>query len=385
MRLLAETSLAAACAAAARHAEEVDAQARFPIEVVQELKDARWLGALVPAIHGGGGMRLAEIGAVCHRLAENCGASGMVFAMHQIQVSCLVAHGNHEPWLAGLLQRINSEQLLLASVTSEHGTGGNIRESRCAVLEDNSPLQLEKNAPTVSYGAYADGLCITARRGVDAPPSDQVLMTVLRGEFELLQTGSWDTLGMRGTCSDGFLVRVPAGQGRVLERSFADIASTMLAVSHLLWGCVWLGIASDAVARARALLRADLRRRQTSGGSGTLTTPLLSDAVGLLQSMQAELTQGFRLVEHGTADLSPASLACLNLLKVNLSTGCLRAVMLALAICGISGYRNGGPYSLGRHLRDLASAPLMIGNDRIRDNTANLLLMQMPPLGRFEQ
>ncbi|MFS8933889.1 hypothetical protein [Cupriavidus taiwanensis] len=29
---------------------------------------------------------------------------------------------------------------------------------------------------------------------------------------------------------------------------------------------------------------------------------------------------------------------------------------------------------LGRHLRDLLSAPLMINNDRILTNTANLLL-----------
>jgi acyl-CoA dehydrogenase len=50
-------------------------------------------------------------------------------------------------------------------------------------------------------------------------------------------------------------------------------------------------------------------------------------------------------------------------------------------ICGMAGYRNGGPHSLGRHLRDMWSAPLMIGNDRVLANTGALLLAQRAELG----
>jgi acyl-CoA dehydrogenase len=47
-------------------------------------------------------------------------------------------------------------------------------------------------------------------------------------------------------------------------------------------------------------------------------------------------------------------------------------------ICGMAGYKNGTEYSVGRHLRDLHSAPLMINNDRIAQNTASMLLAQRP-------
>jgi acyl-CoA dehydrogenase len=47
----------------------------------------------------------------------------------------------------------------------------------------------------------------------------------------------------------------------------------------------------------------------------------------------------------------------------------------ALAICGIAGYRNDSPYSLGRHLRDAHGAGLMVNNDRIYGNTAQMLLV----------
>jgi acyl-CoA dehydrogenase len=52
-------------------------------------------------------------------------------------------------------------------------------------------------------------------------------------------------------------------------------------------------------------------------------------------------------------------------------------------ICGINGYRNGSPFSLGRHIRDLLSAPIMINNDRMLETTGSLLLMHKPTSGGF--
>ncbi|MNN34748.1 hypothetical protein D3C81_1485670 [compost metagenome] len=64
----------------------------------------------------------------------------------------------------------------------------------------------------------------------------------------------------------------------------------------------------------------------------------------------------------------------MNGLKTAVSTMALDVVQQAMLVCGMAGYKHGTPFSLGRHLRDLWSAPLMINNDRILSNTANLLL-----------
>ena len=45
----------------------------------------------------------------------------------------------------------------------------------------------------------------------------------------------------------------------------------------------------------------------------------------------------------------------------------------------VSGYRLDGEYSLGRHLRDLHSATIMIHNDRIVDGSAKLLCVYKEP------
>ncbi len=54
-----------------------------------------------------------------------------------------------------------------------------------------------------------------------------------------------------------------------------------------------------------------------------------------------------------------------------------------MQITGILGYKNGTPFSLGRHLRDAQSAQLMISNDRILANTSNMLLIHKIETGPF--
>jgi acyl-CoA dehydrogenase len=47
--------------------------------------------------------------------------------------------------------------------------------------------------------------------------------------------------------------------------------------------------------------------------------------------------------------------------------------------CGLSGYRNDSEFSIGRHLRDVLSSPIMISNDRIMANIAAASLLSGTP------
>jgi acyl-CoA dehydrogenase len=69
----------------------------------------------------------------------------------------------------------------------------------------------------------------------------------------------------------------------------------------------------------------------------------------------------------------------INLLKVEASELAVETVMHAMRACGLSGYRNDGDFSVGRHLRDVLSAPIMINNDRILSNIATASLMSAVP------
>jgi len=65
----------------------------------------------------------------------------------------------------------------------------------------------------------------------------------------------------------------------------------------------------------------------------------------------------------------------MNSLKVSASGLLIDIVGRALVIVGIAGYREDSPYTLGRLLRDAWGAPLMVNNDRILGNNAQLLLV----------
>ena len=67
----------------------------------------------------------------------------------------------------------------------------------------------------------------------------------------------------------------------------------------------------------------------------------------------------------------------MNTLKTSISTTALQVVHEVLMICGMAGYKRHAVQRRAR-LRDLHSAPLMINNDRIAQNTASLLLAQRP-------
>jgi len=45
----------------------------------------------------------------------------------------------------------------------------------------------------------------------------------------------------------------------------------------------------------------------------------------------------------------------------------------------LTGYRNDGEFSIGRHLRDVLSSPIMINNDRILANVAAASLLSPVP------
>jgi len=61
-----------------------------------------------------------------------------------------------------------------------------------------------------------------------------------------------------------------------------------------------------------------------------------------------------------------------NNLKLTCSTLVVDVVLRSMIICGIQGYRNDSPLTLGRHLRDAVGAALMVNNDRILQQNATL-------------
>jgi acyl-CoA dehydrogenase len=365
---------------AAQHADDVDAKARFPHETIEALRKARLLSAAAPTELGGGGAGMQELANMCAALAQGCGSSGMVLAMHHIQVACIARHGLASPFFKKYMKELVDKQLLVGSITSEVGVWGDTRSSICAVVREATGFKLDKDATTASYAEYADDLLVTARRNPEAPQSDQVLVLVRKPDRVLTRTTTWDTMGMRGTCSPGFKMTSSGPEEQVLPGPFADAsAQTMVSYSHILWSAVWLGIASDAVARAAACVRAEARKTPGTVPPKAVHLARLSADLQLLRnSVHGQAAEFDEIMARptGMEELLTVSWALkMNNIKVSSSEMAPRIVHDALQIIGIAAYKNDSKLSVGRQYRDSLSAALMISNDRIFGKTASLLLV----------
>jgi len=372
----------AAAAVAAEHATEVDRDARFPAEAIAALKRHRVLGMAVPREFGGEGASMADVADVCFKLGRACSSAAMVFAMHQIKVACVMRHACGSAWHEAMLRRLCDEQMLLASSTTEGQNGGNVRSSAAAIeSEADDAIVLDRESTVISYGAEADGIVTTARRSSEAAGSDQVLVVLLREHYRLEPVLQWDTLGMRGTCSAGFRLRARGSADQVLPVAYETIHSqTMTPVAHILWGAAWSGIAAAAVERAQNFIRKAARhgKGQLPPGAAHYTK-----AQSSLRVLRTLVQAGIVRYEAALADErlfgSLDFHAAMNLLKVDASEIAVATVMSAMRACGLSGYRNDGESSIGRHLRDILSSPIMINNDRILANLATTSLMSAVP------
>ena len=249
----------------ATHAIDVDKQARFPKEYIQALKDLKLLSAYVPKESGGMGLNIIQIAKICEILGHFCGSTAMIYAMHKIQVACVVHHCGESAYLQDYLKKLVAEQRLMASATTEIGVGGDLRSSICAVESNGKSFKLTKKAPVISYGEAADDLMVTARANPDAPKSDQVHVLLHKDQFSLEPISGWDTLGFRGTCSSGFIVTSEGSSEQILPTPFADILSqTMHPYAHITWAALWSGIAADAVNMARGFVKNEAKRNLDS-------------------------------------------------------------------------------------------------------------------------
>ncbi|MFJ3383191.1 MULTISPECIES: acyl-CoA dehydrogenase family protein [unclassified Curtobacterium] len=373
---------AAVAAVAAQFADEVDRDARPPREAIAAMREYGLLAAAVPVELGGEGATVSELSAVATELGRACAATGMVFAMHHGQAMALWRHGGDGAGIVAMTEAVRNGALV-ASATTEKGVGGDARRSTCAIEPEATDagsatrIRLRKDAPVISYATEADAVFVTARRHPDAPASDQRLVVCWTADTVLSQTSTWDTMGLRGTCSNGWVLDASTTVDAVFHDDYAMIsAHTVLPVSHVLWASVWLGIAVSAAERARAAVRKQARASVGTTPPGALRlAELLVDLQALADTVRHAAERYDGIADDPEALESSAHALAANALKIGASERVTDLVTTAMRIVGIAGYAATGPMSIARHLRDAHGAAVMVSNDRLLQNDAGLAIM----------
>lgn len=361
----------------AEFAGDVDEKARFPVESMQAIRESGLMGLLVPREYGGLGGDLDDLAETAVTLAGGCLSTAMIWAMHCQQVDTLVRFGSaslHER----LLPRIAAGTVYVASVTSEKGKGGHLLTASAPLVATDAGVLVERDAPMVTGGSHADGFLITMRAAPDAPAHAVSLVYADREQLDTHCTGEWAALGMRGTDTVAMRLRgtVPADQ--VIGEFRPAAIDSFIPCGHIGWAACWLGAARGALSGFVSVLRSPARPSTLD-----LASPLVAAQLARVR-IQLELVSGYlhRVVLEvrrlrGTGGLeAPAAQIHLNTLKVAASELTLQAVQGLIELGGVGlGYLKRSPVPLERHLRDLQSASLNYGNDRLLTATGKLVLV----------
>jgi acyl-CoA dehydrogenase len=154
----------------------------------------------------------------------------------------------------------------------------------------------------------------------------------------------------------------------------------MMPFAHLSWSGAWAGIAASAVDRARAFVRKATHRADGKLPPGAAHLTRANASLRTLRSLVRGALDRYEAAADDQAALETIEFqASMNLLKVSASELAVSTVMSAMQACGLSGYRNDSEFSLGRHLRDILSSPIMISNDRILANVGMASLLSGAP------
>jgi diaminopimelate decarboxylase/alkylation response protein AidB-like acyl-CoA dehydrogenase len=365
----------------AEHAARVDADAVFPIESLALLRESGLMGLVVPRENGGLGGGLRELVEVTSALAGACASTAMIFAMHCQQADALVRFASPSLRMA-LLPRIASGEVYLASVTSERDTGGELLTSAEALTQPGELLVIDRDAPVVTGGGYADGFLVTMRAAPDAPPNQISLVYADRSQLKIEVRGDWNPLGMRATESVGLHLcgSVPSEQLVGAAGRFREVAvDSFIPVGHIGWSAAWLGAARHALARLVGDLRSG-RGSSSMDTSSDLFAERLARARADLEAVSAYLSQVTEEVEglrhRNESPDSPPVQIHLNTLKILASELSFAAVDRMVRIAGLKlGYQRNSPLALERAFRDLRSAALNYSNDRLLRANGTLQLV----------
>lgn len=365
------------CEAARQHAVEADRAARFPVEALAAMRRTGLLGLMVPAEYGGGGGSLTSLVDVTMELGRADLSVALIFAMHCQQVVALVRCAG-DRLRRQVLPDAAAGRLYLASVTTEPGKGGDLLTAEAQACLLGGLLRIDREAPIVTGGRHADGFLVTMRTPGEASPSQVDLVYAARDQLRLEVIGEWRPLGMRATESVPMRLAgaVPEWQVVGEHGGFRRIVGEVFGpLAHVGWAAAWLGSAAGACSRVIGQVRGRSHPGRFDPASELLRTRL-ARVRARLDSMHALLRHTLAVLDSHPDAASPPVQLLVNALKTETAEGCFGVVDELMELAGLEhGYLDRSSLGLDLAFRDLRSASLNYGNDRLRLACGSLALM----------
>jgi alkylation response protein AidB-like acyl-CoA dehydrogenase len=242
----------------AARAAGYDRSGEFPVDDFADLRAARFLGLMVPTRLGGLGAGFADYADVAYELARGNGATALVFNMHASVTGALAGIPREMASAVGVpdefftarddILRAAAQGAFYAVAMSERGAGSRLSQLSTVYSAEEGGFRIKGAKSFVSGSGHASAYLVAARSAEDPGTVSQFLVPADLPGLAVEET--WDSMGMRATCSHDLHldVHVPStalvGGVEGLALWFAQLMPHWLIASY---AAVYVGVARAAI------------------------------------------------------------------------------------------------------------------------------------------
>lgn len=235
-----------------------DRDGSFPVDDFADLRSAGLFGLLVPVELGGAGAGFADYAEVAYELARGNGATALVFNMHAAVTGALAAVDAGVAELLGVPDAaLAARDRFLAGAAagawyavamSERGAGSRLSKLASQYERVDGGYRIKGHKTFCSGAGNCDAYLVAARSAEDPALVSQFLVPAGADGLEVEPT--WDSLGMRATCSHDLHLDVTVPEDALLggvEGLALVVAEAMPHWMVASYAAVYVGVARAAV------------------------------------------------------------------------------------------------------------------------------------------
>ncbi len=243
----------------AARAGDNDRSDRFPADDIDDLRDSGLLGLLVPERLGGMGGSFADYVSVAMRLGAASGSSALLFNMHASVTGALAGVPDDVALALGVpdsffgardeVLRRAAAGAMYGVAISERKSGSRLSALRTTYEREDGEFRIRGHKSTCSGAGHLDAYLVAARDR-DAPEgaAPRISYFILPADAIGAVEQTWDPMGMRSTCSNGFAIDSIVGTDALIgiEGVALLLAETMPEWLVASYAAVYVGVARGA-------------------------------------------------------------------------------------------------------------------------------------------
>jgi alkylation response protein AidB-like acyl-CoA dehydrogenase len=343
-------------------AAEIDAERRFPLDIVSQLADHGFLAGPLPAEYGGRGMDYISFALVYEEIGRACSSIRGFLAVHVGLVSMCIFEWGTEEQKHSFLPRLARGELIGAYALTEENAGSDVASMEATATPDGDSFLINGTKVWITNGGIASLMLVFAT-GDRSLKHKAISAFIVNPSIPGIQRTRMPNLELGHRASDHARVefsnaRVPSTS--MLGRLGEGFKIAMTALDH-----GRIGVAAGAVGVGQACLDASVefarKRRQFDKpiGEFQMVQQTIADMAADIEAARFLVYRAAFLKGQHKPTRRESSIA-----KLFATEAAMRAASEAVLLHGSRGYSNG--YPVERYFRDIKGYQIYEGTSQIQ-------------------